>query len=524
MEVSVSLKNMLVVSTALAGIVVIVIYSVFCQTRKYLIYPILATQASSCRPKQPRSSVDIEINEAAKVLLGEDTHVLELLGWGSFGRVYRVIWSGREMALKINVQNVPEGMALGSTEGFLGKTLRHPNLVESYLCCQRQQTTETVGSGLDSASYTESDFGESDTATMTGRDFSEEVGGVITNDGFFQTKNDQSKFEPVPDLLELTSSTVPHDTRLTNITFSATDRGTESCDWPTHNIVLPNTSIIPRPQRLQTVQEGSNMSDACSETLPGGESTFAEDAMSPYCRQRQSIDLSEYDVDSGPDSDDEDTPAAPETGQKRIIRIVETWIVMEFMDLGSLRSALNSKLFRHNVHSPKLGVICKTAIEVARGLQSLHSNNVIHGDLTTKNIMLRTHLGKKRGFTAKIGDFGLSRAFSDQFQTHQTTNTFGCVTHMAPELLLSGKLSTKTDVFSFGIILWEMYTSKCPYSGLRPGEIIHHVVHQKQRPVFPYKTLAIYKNLAQLCWSEDHRLRPNWKEVVESLKTVMRLS
>ncbi len=68
---------------------------------------------------------------------------------------------------------------------------------------------------------------------------------------------------------------------------------------------------------------------------------------------------------------------------------------------------------------------------------------------------------------AKVGDFGLSRAMGDVVSSHLSTATVGTVTHMPPELLLSGRLRPSCDVYSFGVMLWQLFTGAVPYAGMR---------------------------------------------------------
>jgi serine/threonine protein kinase len=86
---------------------------------------------------------------------------------------------------------------------------------------------------------------------------------------------------------------------------------------------------------------------------------------------------------------------------------------------------------------------------VASALAYLHQQNVLHADLKAGNVLLSSDPASPTGLTAKVSDFGLSRALGVN-QTHQSTRTVGTVTHVPPELLLQGKLSHKADVYAFG--------------------------------------------------------------------------
>ena len=105
---------------------------------------------------------------------------------------------------------------------------------------------------------------------------------------------------------------------------------------------------------------------------------------------------------------------------------------------------------------------------MARGLEYLHSCNIMHGDLKPQNVLLKTAGNDRRGFVCKLGDFGLSRMLPET-QTHVNTGSCGTVTHASPELLTDGRLTKACDVFAFGMILWELVT------GLRLFPDMHHM-------------------------------------------------
>ena len=84
-------------------------------------------------------------------------------------------------------------------------------------------------------------------------------------------------------------------------------------------------------------------------------------------------------------------------------------------------------------------------------MSHLHTRNICHGDLKCENVLLRSDTSDPDGVTAKVADFGLSRALAAG-QSHLSTRCYGTVTHMPPELLSSGKLTVAADVYSFGIM------------------------------------------------------------------------
>ena len=113
------------------------------------------------------------------------------------------------------------------------------------------------------------------------------------------------------------------------------------------------------------------------------------------------------------------------------------------------------------------------AHDIASGMAYLHSRQVLHGDLKCENVLLaEAPESSTEVVVAKVADFGLSRNLVVG-QTHLSTQSHGTVTHMAPELLERGRLSRASDVYSFGILLWELVNRKRPFE---VREVLAHLV------------------------------------------------
>jgi serine/threonine protein kinase len=111
-----------------------------------------------------------------------------------------------------------------------------------------------------------------------------------------------------------------------------------------------------------------------------------------------------------------------------------------------------------------------------------------------------------RGFVAKVSDFGLSMAM-DPTETHISNFYQGTLTHMAPEVLMHGKLSFASDVYAFGIMLYEMYTATQAFQGVPKIMLGHEVVKLGRRPKFPPDCPFDYQLLACRCWESDPAIR-----------------
>jgi serine/threonine protein kinase len=119
----------------------------------------------------------------------------------------------------------------------------------------------------------------------------------------------------------------------------------------------------------------------------------------------------------------------------------------------------------------------------------------------------------------QVGDFGLSRI---KRNTLVSGGVRGTLPWMAPELLngSSNRVSEKVDVFSFGIVMWEILTGEEPYANLHCGAIIGGIVNNTLRPPVPERCEAEWRKLMEQCWSFDPGVRPSFTEIVERLRSM----
>ncbi|KAG2452936.1 hypothetical protein HYH02_002274 [Chlamydomonas schloesseri] len=206
----------------------------------------------------------------------------------------------------------------------------------------------------------------------------------------------------------------------------------------------------------------------------------------------------------------------------------EVWIIMEFCDRGSLQDALDRGALKLRKPSGEMGethlpMMVATACEVASALQYLHDRGIVHGDLTAWNVMLCTAADPAadrsgRNFTAKVADFGLSRNLD--VRSKIKTRTYGTISHMPPECLISGIISKATDVFAFGVLLWQMYTGLRPWAGMNHGQIIYNVGMKNVQLLFPPGTPPAIADLSSSCTRTDPNTRPSFGEIMEKLGNI----
>lgn len=146
----------------------------------------------------------------------------------------------------------------------------------------------------------------------------------------------------------------------------------------------------------------------------------------------------------------------------------EQFIVI-FAKIHVIHSSLSAKVElcqqgSGSTHASLLQTCRATAHEIAAALAYLHSQDLLHGDLTGGNILLASSDTDERGFSAKVADFGLSRTLGSE---PVDTGTYGTVTHMPPELLTTGTAFMLILVFClFKLLLMTLpvVVAACAYS------------------------------------------------------------
>lgn len=181
-------------------------------------------------------------------------------------------------------------------------------------------------------------------------------------------------------------------------------------------------------------------------------------------------------------------------------------IVTEFMSGGSVYDILHKKK-----GSFKLPALLRVAIDVSKGMDYLHKNNIIHRDLKAANLLM------DENEVVKVADFGVARV---KAQTGVMTAETGTYRWMAPEVIEHRPYDHKADVFSFGIVLWELLTGKLPYEYLTPLQAAVGVVQKGLRPTVPKNTIPKLAELLEMCWQEDPQRRPDFSEILDILNLI----
>uniref|UniRef100_A0A3Q3AGG0 Mitogen-activated protein kinase kinase kinase 12 n=1 Tax=Kryptolebias marmoratus TaxID=37003 RepID=A0A3Q3AGG0_KRYMA len=174
-------------------------------------------------------------------------------------------------------------------------------------------------------------------------------------------------------------------------------------------------------------------------------------------------------------------------------------ILMEYCAQGQLYEVLRAG----RKITPSL--LVDWSMGIAGGMNYLHLHKIIHRDLKSPN-MLITH-----DDMVKISDFGTSKELSDK----STKMSFaGTVAWMAPEVIRNEPVSEKVDIWSFGVVLWEMLTGEVPYKDVDSSAIIWGVGNNSLQLPVPESCPDGFKILLRQCWNCKPRNRPSFRQIL----------
>ncbi|GAV64229.1 Pkinase_Tyr domain-containing protein/EDR1 domain-containing protein [Cephalotus follicularis] len=187
-------------------------------------------------------------------------------------------------------------------------------------------------------------------------------------------------------------------------------------------------------------------------------------------------------------------------------------IITEFLPRGSLFRILHRP---HCQIDEKRRI--KMALDVARGMNCLHTSTptIVHRDLKSPNLLA------DKNWNVKVCDFGLSRLKHNTFLSSKSTA--GTPEWMAPEVLRNEPSNEKCDVYSFGIILWELATLRLPWSGMNPMQVVGAVGFQNRRLDIPKEVDPMVARIILECWQTEPNLRPSFAQLTVALKSLQRL-
>ncbi|KAJ9581668.1 hypothetical protein L9F63_023155, partial [Diploptera punctata] len=198
------------------------------------------------------------------------------------------------------------------------------------------------------------------------------------------------------------------------------------------------------------------------------------------------------------------------------------FVIMEYVPHGKLQSFLrNSRAerFYGNLHGPSNTLTSRDltsfVYQVARGMEFLSNKGIIHRDLAARNVLVgENHI-------CKVADFGFARDIISSHVYERKSEGRLPIRWMAPESLYDNIFSVKSDVWSFGVLIWEIVTlGSTPYPGLAAADVMKRVRDGFRLDKPEHCRRELY-NIMYYCWDKDPKERPSFNELVKLLEQLL---
>ena len=184
----------------------------------------------------------------------------------------------------------------------------------------------------------------------------------------------------------------------------------------------------------------------------------------------------------------------------------EVFIVMEFIDGVELKDKIKNKPL-------SVEEATNISIRIAEGLEAAHRKGIVHRDIKSQNIMIT---GEGR---VKIMDFGLAKVGKGS-QVTQVGTTIGTIAYMSPEQAKGEEINHQTDIWSSGVVLYEMLTGELPFKGDYDQAIIYSILNENPHDLNRFENLPVIHQVLDKALEKDRKKRySNISEMITDLKS-----
>src|SRR6266540_2208257 len=185
-------------------------------------------------------------------------------------------------------------------------------------------------------------------------------------------------------------------------------------------------------------------------------------------------------------------------------------IIMKYYRLGSLKDYI-TKNFYNIKWNEKLNIL----EHIAEGLDHIHDQNIIHRDFHIGNILYENEID------IVISDLGISKSSTKSIDNDD--EIYGVISYMAPEILRQKEYTLASDIYSFGMIMWELMSGRMPFWDQNNDIELIIKICKNFRPPIIKDTPKGYTELMQECWDYDPNKRPTTFNILERLNNIERV-
>uniref|UniRef100_A0A8C1G337 Tyrosine-protein kinase receptor TYRO3 n=1 Tax=Cyprinus carpio TaxID=7962 RepID=A0A8C1G337_CYPCA len=193
-------------------------------------------------------------------------------------------------------------------------------------------------------------------------------------------------------------------------------------------------------------------------------------------------------------------------------RLPVPMVILPFMKHGDLHTYLLMSRFGDEPFTLSQQILIQFMLDIARGMEYLSSKNIIHRDLAARNCMLNENM------SVCVADFGLSKKIYSGDYYRQGSVSKLPVKWIALESLADNVYTTQSDVWAFGVTMWEIMTrGQTPYPGVENSEIYEYLIKGERLKQPPDCPADIYE-IMHSCWSPVPKCRPSFQHLIDQLE------